>query len=107
MLIPADNQFIQNRILNIVAVLEKIPALRTLKQQIDELKGKCAGCQGDRDAQRKLDAKWNEVRTFLANLSPENREFIRTKAQISSKQRVRIAYREGVGKDSKVKSGEL
>lgn len=102
-IVVADNNFIRNNILSNVMLLESLPALRTLKAEIEKLTAACGTCGGGADAQRKLDNKWNDLRQFLVNLPEDKKASIRN--SIAGGKRLRISYRTGTGANTSYPAG--
>lgn len=104
-MIIGDNFFIQNKILSSAAILEAVPQLRTMREQIRTLQAACSGCQGKPDKQHELELKFNQLREYLVKLPDDKRQFIRTK--LGTADRIRISYRTGSGNSTKILSGDL
>lgn len=102
-MIVVDNQFIKNRILASVAMMEAVPQLRSLKAELAALERECSTCAGKVSGAKKLAEKWNEVRQLLVTLPEDKRKIIRQ--HLGLNQTYRVTYRTGVGPNTKYPGG--
>lgn len=107
-LIIADNNWIQNRIMDSVAIAGRHTAIANFKARLKAIDSECGTCIGKQsEAVKRQKIVWNEIRQYLANLSPSGHQEIRAALNLRPTDRVRVSYHTGSGKSAALVAKEF